>query len=317
MTQKPDQCLGEWIDREALAEAMIPLIGQLYRNNNVVTSIYGRGLINRSVIALLKAHRFARHRQADEAELCVNETHQILTTMADMNLGAASVDLGKVVAKFKAEGNGRSLDQFVRDELAEVAGKRNTTGVHKGTDVVLYGFGRIGRLLARILIEKTGGGDGLRLRAIVVRKGADNDLVKRASLLRRDSVHGPFEGTIHIDAENNTITANGNLIQVIYSNDPSSVDYTQYGIENALLVDNTGKWRDAEGLGQHLKCPGVARVVLTAPGKGELKNIVHGINHGDITADDKIVSAASCTTNAIVPVLKAVNDQYGIVNGHV
>nr|MBF0682704.1 glyceraldehyde-3-phosphate dehydrogenase [Pseudomonas sp.] len=317
MTQKPDQCLGEWIDREALAEAMIPLIGQLYRNNNVVTSIYGRGLINRSVIAILKAHRFARHRQADEAELSVHETYPILKTMSEMNLGAASVDLGKLVGKFKAEGNGRALDQFVRDELAEVAGKRTTPSGHKGTDVVLYGFGRIGRLLARILIEKTGGGDGLRLRAIVVRKGAENDLVKRASLLRRDSVHGPFDGTIHIDAENNTITANGNLIQVIYSNDPSSVDYTQYGIENALLVDNTGKWRDAEGLGQHLKCPGVARVVLTAPGKGELKNIVHGINHGDITADDKIISAASCTTNAIVPVLKAVNDQYGIVNGHV
>ena len=317
MTQKPDQCLGEWIDREALAEAMIPLIGQLYRNNNVVTSIYGRGLINRSVIAILKAHRFARHRQADEAELSVHETYPILKTMSEMNLGAASVDLGKLVGKFKAEGNGRALDQFVRDELAEVAGKRTTPSGHKGTDVVLYGFGRIGRLLARILIEKTGGGDGLRLRAIVVRKGSDNDLVKRASLLRRDSVHGPFDGTITIDEANNTITANGNLIQVIYSNDPASVDYTQYGIENALLVDNTGKWRDAEGLGQHLKCPGVARVVLTAPGKGELKNIVHGINHGDITADDKIISAASCTTNAIVPVLKAVNDQYGIVNGHV
>ncbi len=317
MTQKPDQCLGEWIDREALAEAMIPLIGQLYRNNNVVTSIYGRGLINRSVIAILKAHRFARHRIADETELSVHDTFQILKTMSEMNLGAASVDLGKLVAKYKDAGNGRSLEQFVREELAEVADKRHAATGHKGTDVVLYGFGRIGRLLARILIEKTGGGDGLRLRAIVVRKGSDNDLVKRASLLRRDSVHGPFDGTITIDEANNTITANGNLIQVIYSNDPSSVDYTQYGIENALLVDNTGKWRDAEGLSQHLKCPGVARVVLTAPGKGELKNIVHGINHGDITADDKIISAASCTTNAIVPVLKAVNDQYGIVNGHV
>ncbi|MCQ4290252.1 glyceraldehyde-3-phosphate dehydrogenase [Pseudomonas stutzeri] len=317
MTQKPDQCLGEWIDREALAEAMIPLIGQLYRNNNVVTSIYGRGLINRSVIAILKAHRFARHRIADETELSVHDTFQILKTMSEMNLGAASVDLGKLVAKYKEVGSGRNLEQFVREELAEVADKRHAAAGHKGTDVVLYGFGRIGRLLARILIEKTGGGDGLRLRAIVVRKGADNDLVKRASLLRRDSVHGPFDGTITIDEENSTITANGNLIQVIYSNDPSSVDYTQYGIENALLVDNTGKWRDAEGLGQHLKCPGVARVVLTAPGKGELKNIVHGINHGDITADDKIISAASCTTNAIVPVLKAVNDQYGIVNGHV
>ena len=316
MTQKPDQCLGEWIDREALAEAMIPLIGQLYRNNNVVTSIYGRGLINRSVIAILKAHRFARHRQEDKAELSAHDTFLILSTMSSMNLGAASVDLGKMLAKFKQEANGRSLEQFVRDELAPVAGKGNEAK-RKGTDVVLYGFGRIGRLLARILIEKTGGGDGLRLRAIVVRKGAENDLAKRASLLRRDSVHGPFDGTITVDTENNTISANGNLIQVIYSNDPTTVDYTQYGIENALLVDNTGIWRDAEGLGKHLQCPGISRVLLTAPGKGELKNIVHGINHHDITPEDKIISAASCTTNAIVPVLKAVNDQYGIVNGHV
>ncbi|OMG66111.1 aldehyde dehydrogenase [Stutzerimonas balearica] len=317
MTQKPDQCLGEWIDREALAEAMIPLIGQLYRNNNVVTSIYGRGLINRSVIEILKAHRFARHRLADETELSVHDSFQVLKTMSEMNLGAASIDLGKMIAKYKEKGEGRGLEQFVRDELSALADKRHAAAGHKGTDVVLYGFGRIGRLLARILIEKTGGGDGLRLRAIVVRKGAENDLMKRASLLRRDSVHGPFNGTITIDEASNTISANGNLIQVIYSNDPSSVDYTQYGIENALLVDNTGKWRDAEGLSQHLKCAGVARVVLTAPGKGELKNIVHGINHGEITADDKIISAASCTTNAIVPVLKAVNDQYGIVNGHV
>lgn len=314
VTQKPDQCLGEWIDREALAEAMIPLIGQLYRNNKVVTSIYGRGLINRSVIGILKAHRFAR--QIDDAELSVHDTFPILQVMSQLELGAASVDLGRLAVKFKHEANGRSVEQFVREELADVAGKQGSNG-HQGTDVVLYGFGRIGRLLARILIEKTGGGDGLRLRAIVVRKGAENDLVKRASLLRRDSVHGSFNGTITIDEENNTILANGNLIQVIYSNDPTTVDYTAYGIQDAIVVDNTGKWRDAEGLGQHLKCPGVARVILTAPGKGEIKNIVHGINHHLITADDKILSAASCTTNAIVPVLKAVYDKFGIVHGHV
>lgn len=314
VTQKPDQCLGEWIDREALAEAMIPLIGQLYRNNNVVTSIYGRGLINRSVIGILKAHRFAR--QIDDAELSVRDTFPILEALGKLELGAASVDLGRLAVKFKTEGNGRSVDEFVREELAEVAGKQGSEQ-REGTDVVLYGFGRIGRLLARILIEKTGGGDGLRLRAIVVRKGAANDLVKRASLLRRDSVHGPFNGTITVDEENNTILANGNLIQVIYSNDPTTVDYTAYGIDNAIVVDNTGKWRDAEGLSQHLKCPGAARVILTAPGKGEIKNIVHGINHQLISAEDKILSAASCTTNAIVPVLKAVYDKFGIVHGHV
>ena len=316
MTQKTDQCLGDWIEREALAEAMIPLIGQLYRNNNVITSIYGRGLINRSVIEILKAHRFARHRIGTGSELFVRDTYPVLKTMSEMDLGAASVDLGKMVVKFNAEGNGRSLEQFVRDELAEVAGKSDSN-LHQGTDVVLYGFGRIGRLLARILVEKTGAGDGLRLRAIVVRKGAENDLIKRASLLRRDSVHGSFDGTIVIDEENNTLKINGNLVQVIYSNDPKTVDYTQYGINNALLVDNTGRWRDEEGLNQHLQRPGIARVVLTAPGKGDIKNIVHGINHTDITDDDKIISAASCTTNAIVPVLKAINDEFGIANGHV
>ncbi len=314
VTQKTDQCLSEWIDREALAEAMIPLIGQLYRNNNVVTSIYGRGLIKRSVIGILKAHRFAR--QIDDAELSVHDTFPILQALTGLELGAASVDLGRLAVKFKQEGNGRSVEQFVREELADVVGKQGSIQ-HKGTDVVLYGFGRIGRLLARILIEKTGGGDGLRLRAIVVRKGASNDLIKRASLLRRDSVHGPFNGTITVDEANNTILANGNLIQVIYSNDPTTVDYTAYGIKDAIVVDNTGKWRDAEGLAQHLKCPGAARVILTAPGKGEIKNIVHGINHGLITDEDKILSAASCTTNAIVPVLKAVYDKFGIAHGHV
>lgn len=316
MTQQTDQCLNEWIDREAIAEAMIPLIGQLYRNNNVVTSIYGRGLINRSVISILKTHRFARHRIGEGAELTVRETYPILKAMSELALGSASVDIGKLAVKFKQEGQGRSIKEFVKAELAPVVDKQNENK-HQGKDVVLYGFGRIGRLLARILIEKTGAGDGLRLRAIVVRKGAENDLEKRASLLRRDSVHGSFDGTIVIDEENNTITANGNLIQVIYSNDPASVDYTQYGIQDALLIDNTGIWRDEKGLSQHLQCPGIDRVVLTAPGKGELKNIVHGVNHAEISADDKIISAASCTTNAIVPVLKAINDKFGIENGHV
>ncbi|MGB3374941.1 MAG: glyceraldehyde-3-phosphate dehydrogenase, partial [Microbacterium sp.] len=184
-------------------------------------------------------------------------------------------------------------------------------------DVVLYGFGRIGRLLARILIGHSSGGSGLRLRAIVVRKGAENDLVKRASLLLRDSVHGRFEGTVDVDEENSQIIANGTRIQVIYSDDPGTIDYTAYGIHDAIVVDNTGRWRDEEGLSRHLESTGVARVLLTAPGKGDLKNIVHGINDSTIAPEDRIVSAASCTTNAITPVLAAMNEAYGIARGHV
>lgn len=293
---------------------MIPLIGRLYRENNVVTSVYGRSLINQSVMGLLKAHRFAR--QIDDVELPIEETFPVLSALDGLRLGAASVDVARLTVAFRSEAAGRSLEQFLRDELADIVDRQGADG-RTSTDVVLYGFGRIGRLLARILIEHSGGGHGLRLRAIVVRRGSENDLMKRASLLRRDSVHGPFEGTITVDTGNNTILANGTLIQVIYSSDPASVDYTAYGIQDAVVVDNTGRWRDEEGLSQHLRSRGVSRVLLTAPGKGSLKNIVHGINHATIEDSDTIVTAASCTTNAITPVLKAVNDRFGVEHGHV
>lgn len=312
-----DRCRTSWIHREELAEQMIPLIGRLYRQNDVVTSVHGRSLVNQSVIGLLKAHRFAR--QIDEVELPLEDTLPVLQTLSTLELGAASIDLARLSAAYKTSGGARSLEQYLRDELAPVIGAHGENRGHS-TDVVLYGFGRIGRLLARILIEHAGGGQGLRLRAIVVRKSAvptANDIVKRASLLRRDTIHGPFDGTITVDVENNTILANGTLIQVIYSDDPATVDYRSYGIDNAIVIDNTGKWRTPERLSRHLESPGASRVLLTSPGSGGLKNVVHGINHGDITAQDTMITAASCTTNAITPVLKAINDAYGIVHGHV
>ena len=312
--------LSDWTERESTAEAMIPLIGRLYRKNNVVTSIYGRAIINQSVIGILRAHRYVR--QVEHSELSVHDTFPILEAMDRLELGCAHIDIGKLAVKFRDEAGSDSLDAFLQREIGEVIGKysaESASNAEKDTkDVVLYGFGRIGRLLARILIEKAGGGNNLRLRAIVVRKGgASNDLEKRASLLRRDSVHGSFNGTISVDYDDSAIIANGNYIKVIYSDGPDTLDYTSYGINNAIVVDNTGIWRDEEGLGRHLKSKGVSRVILTAPGKGNIKNIVYGINNDWITDDDKILSAASCTTNAITPVLKAIHDQYGIEDGHV
>lgn len=317
VTVNPAHAHDKWARREAMAETMIPLIGRLYRENNVVTSVYGQSLINRSVIGLLKAHRWAR--QIDNVELPLEDTLPMLEVLNRLRLGPASVDLARLGLRYRsllAGGQELSLEHFLREELAEVVDRQGSVE-RASTDVVLYGFGRIGRLVARIMIGQEHGGNGLRLRAIVVRKGSERDLVKRASLLRRDSVHGPFNGIITVDQENNTILANGTLIQVIYADDPAAVNYTAYGIQDALVVDNTGRWRDADGLARHLQSPGAARVLLTAPGKGDLKNIVHGINHQNITGADRIVSAASCTTNAITPVLKALQDKYGIVHGHV
>ncbi|MDO5634129.1 MAG: glyceraldehyde-3-phosphate dehydrogenase [Micrococcus sp.] len=302
----------EWKTQQELAEKMVPLLGTLYRENNVVTSIYGRSLVHRGVMDIIKAHRYAR--RIDETVLPVEQTYPLVEAMAGMDLGAASVDLAQLARKFKLAGG--DLQEFLNTEFADVAGKSGE-GVGEAQDVVLYGFGRIGRLLARIILGQAGGGSSLRLRAIVVRRNSDDDLVKRASLLRRDSIHGPFDGTITVDEDRNVITANGTEIQVIYSNSPDEVDYTDYGIDNAIVIDNTGKWRDAEGLGLHLKSNGVAKVLLTAPGKGEMKNIVYGVNSDDIAAEDTIISAASCTTNGITPVLKVIQDEWGVEHGHV
>lgn len=314
--QKLETVFEEWQHDEALAEEMIPLLGTLYRKYNIVPSVYGRSLINRSVIRILKDHRFVK--KVEGTELSVRDTYPLVKAMTDLNLGPAHVDVGKLAVAFKNSGES-DVTAFLEKELAEIVNGHAQNGNNgEPKDVVLYGFGRIGRILARILVEKAGGGNLLRLRAIVVRGRGDvaKDLEKRASLLRRDSVHGPFAGSISVDAENSALIANGNVIKVIYADSPSDVDYTAHGIDNALIVDNTGIWRDEQGLGQHLACKGAAKALLTAPGKGDIKNIVFGINQRDITDDDRIVSAASCTTNAIVPVLKALNDQYGVEHGH-
>lgn len=292
---------------------MIPIIGRLYREKGVTILLHSRSLVNKSVISILRTHRFAR--QIEGEELSIDETLPILQVLSGLDLGPCKIDLGRLVMAYRADDRGLSIPEFTAAVLADVT-DGNKAQSQGPRDVVLYGFGRIGRLVTRLLIEKTGSGNGLNLRAVVVRKGGADDLAKRASLLRRDSVHGQFNGTIKVDAANNAIIANGNVIKFIYSDDPATIDYTEFGIGNAILIDNTGKWRDRAGLEQHLR-PGIAKVLLTAPGKGDVPNIVHGVNHLGLDLSEQIVSCASCTTNAIVPPLKAMDDEYGIVRGHV
>ncbi|EPD63199.1 MULTISPECIES: glyceraldehyde-3-phosphate dehydrogenase [Streptomyces] len=316
MTAVNDDSFTNWKTREEIAESMIPIIGKLHRERDVTVLLHSRSLVNKSVVSILKTHRFAR--QIAGEELSVVETLPFLQALTALDLGPSQIDIGMLAATYKGDDRGLSVAEFTAEAVAGATGA-NKIERGEGRDVVLYGFGRIGRLVARLLIEKAGSGNGLRLRAIVVRGGGEQsaeDIVKRASLLRRDSIHGQFQGTITVDEASSTIFANGNAIKVIYANDPSEVDYTAYGIKNAILIDNTGKWRDREGLSQHLR-PGIDKVVLTAPGKGDVPNIVHGVNHDTVKPDEQILSCASCTTNAIVPPLKAMDDEFGVERGHV
>jgi glyceraldehyde 3-phosphate dehydrogenase len=313
---RPDDYFSDWKEREALAEAIIPLVGRLSRERNIKCFCYDRSLVNQSVLDLMKTHRWVR--QVEGNELSERETLPVIEAVSSLDLGPCHIDVGRLAVDYYDRNHGEgAIEDYVREQLANLIGSTHKP-LEKPVDVVLYGFGRIGRLMARILIDKTDGGNVFRLRAVVVRKGkAPNDIVKRASLLRRDSIHGAFNGTIRVDEERQSFVANGNEVRMIYADSPDSIDYTEYGIDDAIVIDNTGVWRDEAGLQQHLKSRGVARVILTAPGKGDLKNIVAGVNSDDVGPDDRIVSAASCTTNAIVPPLKVIDDRFGIEHGHV
>ncbi|HHX8441900.1 TPA: glyceraldehyde-3-phosphate dehydrogenase [Vibrio diabolicus] len=309
----PEKYLQDWQTSQTIAESISPLIGKLYRQKGIEVVLFGKTLINATTIDILKTHRVARRYTG--SPLSLEHTMPIIQALCEMSISSCRVDVGQLATKYWNEHDDTAyLYDFL---ITALDGARDADSSLKARDVVLYGLGRIGRLLTRLLIEKSGPGYPLRLRAIVVRGGKKGDLEKRASLLRRDSVHGQFNGSIVIDEERKALIVNGNYIQIIYANNPSEVDYSAYGINNALVVDNTGVWRDSEGLSQHLACQGAEKVLLTAPGKGDIKNVVFGVNESVIQEDDTIISAASCTTNAITPVLKALNDKYGVLSGHI
>lgn len=273
-------------NQETAAAKLIAALS-LLAANDVAVSFFGER-VSLSVSKVLALH--------DDHGVNVADTLALAEALVEQGVKSTRIDLAQALQA------GKTAADF-------------SAGSAPATDVVLYGFGRIGRILARLLMSRPASGAGLQLKAIVVRPAGEGDLAKRASLLERDSVHGWFDGSVSIDEANNGIIANGRFIQVIYAADPSEIDYTAYGIDNALVIDNTGKWKDEAGLGKHLASKGVAKVLLTAPAKGDIKNVVYGVNHATI-GDDTIVSAASCTTNAITPTLKVLHDTFGVVNGH-
>ncbi|MFW2176469.1 MULTISPECIES: glyceraldehyde-3-phosphate dehydrogenase [unclassified Moraxella] len=273
--------------QEKTATELLVALNNLAENDNSVTFFGER-------VAFNVAKVLAQHTQQN---IDINASLALAQALATKGLRDVSFDLGQAIK------NGKTADDFNNGEAVPT------------TDVVLYGFGRIGRILARLLMSRPASDKGLQLKAIVVRPAGDGDLEKRASLLERDSVHGWFDGSVVADKENSGIIANGRFIKVIYASDPSEIDYTAYGIDNALVIDNTGKWKDEAGLGKHLQSKGAKKVLLTAPASGDIKNIVYNVNC-DTIGTDTIVSAASCTTNAITPTLKLLNDKFGIENGH-
>ena len=313
--EKIDDYFGDWKWREGLAELMVPIVGRLYRHG-VHVMIYGQSLVNKSPIDIMHAHRFVRQIEANE--LSELETYPLLERLSKMDLPDCEIDLGELAMRcsfFKdLPSNPDSIDDFLKEQI--LVNDLSINRPENPQNIVLYGFGRIGRLMARMLAQTTGPGNYFRLKGVVVRKTGDNDLVKRASLLRRDSVHGRFEGTIRVDLENELLVINGNPVKFIYSNSPKEVDYSKLGINAPIVIDNTGIWRNQEDLSQHLDS-GASKVILTAPAKGDIRNIVFGVNDSALKDSDKIISAASCTTNAIVPILKIISDNYGINSGHI
>ena len=299
-------------DRRKATVEFIKIVSDLWYDKSIELVLFRNQLIDRNVSQILNLHEYAG--EFVQKPISIFDSVEIAQAIQTLDLPPAKLDIGKLTYEFHLEEKNHSNAlAFVADKLKDA----NKDEAIKPKDVVLYGFGRIGRLVARELMTRTGKGSQLRLRAIVTRGTIDQTVLeKRASLLRNDSVHGDFSGTVVADLKNSALIINGTTVNIISANNPEDIDYTAYGINNALIIDNTGAFRDKEALSRHLTSKGADKVLLTAPGKG-VPNIVHGVNQKDHNPDSvDIFSAASCTTNAITPILKAIEDSLGVKSGH-
>ncbi len=309
--------LKSWIDDEKVSLQFVSLLGTLFLDRNVELILFRSQLIDRSASVVLNKHSYAIN--VIGYTLDIRNSLLLARAIAEVDITNARLDIGKLGKQWLEEKDSYpDARTFIEDKL-----KDGIDGIGKGQtnkeprDVILYGFGRIGRLLLRELIIQ-GNGSQLRVRAVVTRKVNDEDIAKRASLIRHDSIHGPFRGNVIEDFENQCIDVNGNIVKMMEGSNPEDIDYEAEGISNALLIDNTGIFKDREGLGRHLKSKGVSQVILTAPAGGDIPNIVYGINNQDLDiVNEKIFSAASCTTNAIVPTLYVLEKRFGIEKGHI
>ena len=299
-------------DRRKAGVEFIKIISDLWYDKSIELVLFRNQLIDKNVSEIINLHEYAGAFVGKPIN--VFDSVEIANAILDLDLPPSRIDIGKLTYEYHLEDDKYNDSKaFVIDKLKNAKNYQEI----KPKDVVLYGFGRIGRLLAREMMSKIGKGQQLRLRAIVTRDRNDAILLeKRASLLRYDSVHGDFNGSVIADPENNALLINGTTVHIITANTPEEIDYTAYGIEDALVIDNTGAFTTEEALKRHLTSKGADKVLLTAPGKG-VPNIVYGVNHEDYNPNEvNIFSAASCTTNAITPVLKAVEDTLGVVKGH-
>lgn len=308
----------EWqahIEDEKSAVKLSSAVGELLYGKSVELVLFRNHLVDRSTSEILKLHNYAK--TVVEKEISIADSASLAHALTEIDLAPAKIDIGRLANEWKSEGfNYSDKRAFLEDKLGDFLGGQNGRDLAP-RDVVLFGFGRIGRLAARELIKQAGKGQQLRLKAIVVRNDTVEQLEKRAALFKMDSVHGEFDGSVELDKENRCLIVNGQRIQMISAPSPDEVDYTSYGIKNALLIDNTGVYTNREALSIHLKAKGVSKVLLTAPGK-EIPNIVYGVNNHDIDVDNEtIFSAASCTTNAISTVLKVIEDSLGVDKGHI
>ncbi len=299
-------------DRRRATVEFIKNVSDLWFDKSTELVMFRNQLINRNVSEILNLLEYSS--KFVQKPISIFDALEISRAILKLEIPPSKLDIGKLSFEYHLdEGKSDNVLEFVKERLKDAYSSDD----FQPKDVVLYGFGRIGRLVARELMSKAGKGKQMRLRAIVTRGELTPVILeKRAALLRNDSVHGDFSGVVQTDFERSALIINGTTVYMIQAQQPEDIDYTKYGINNSLVIDNTGAFRDKEALQRHLNCKGVDKVLLTAPGKG-IPNIVYGVNHKKSNPDEvSIFSAASCTTNAIAPVLNVIEDSFGLESGH-
>ena len=220
--------LNNWVNKEKSGVDLLNSVGTLMYDKGIELILFRKQLLEIGVSELMNYISYANNVVGRKNDI---ETATLLASeMLNMDLAPSKIDIGLLTAEY-IESGAIDANTFLSEKLNHIVGSETVSNIAK--DVILYGFGRIGRLAARELIKQAGKGQQLRLKAIVVRRLTDAQIVKRAALLRNDSVHGSFRGVVDVDLANQAIVVNGQVIKFIDGGNPEDIDYTVHGINNA------------------------------------------------------------------------------------
>ncbi len=280
----------------------------LWKDRNVLTLYHEHSLVEVNNCTLLRLHKNVSNIAALESFRMITGILQELLLLPEL---PAVIDVGILKDSFE------DVHRITKESLIAKLWYGHLSNTPEQKDVVLCGFGPTARFLALEMCEDKATRVKLNLRAIVIKEHVGVEEFNKMASLIDNTGDGRQGSIVEIDENHQGLIINGHFVYVIHTKDTGEVNYRNYGIDGAILIDTWVRYSGKQSLEQHLNCPGIAKVILAGSCR-DIPHIIFGVNHDLASSiDSNLYAASSSSSNAIAPVINILENKYGIIKGHI